>query len=125
MFLFGRHFTLLTFGGRNMERRSKIKWQPMDSAAERNKAVSITSLFIGSIAIILTGVIFCINSILNNISFMVLGSGIHGSVFGLVVTFLGIRYFVSVRKLKTEVYKKSSRFSWSNFKSDKSRKGYQ
>jgi len=41
-----------------------------------------------------------------------------GVVFGMVILFLGIRYFLSLSKLKDEVYK-SSGFSWSNFKREK------
>ena len=38
------------------------------------------------------------------------------AAFGAVVAFLGIRYLLSVRKLKGDVYKTTSQFSWSNFK---------
>jgi CO dehydrogenase/acetyl-CoA synthase epsilon subunit len=43
----------------------------------------------------------------------------HGSIFGAMAAFLGARYFLSVKKLKAEVYKESSRFSLSNFKRKK------
>ena len=83
---------------------------------ERKKVISIVLLFLASIIIILTGAAFSIISIVQNVHFSVFGSQIHGSVFGLVVIFLGVRYYFSVRKLKTEVYKPTSKFSWGNFR---------
>jgi len=74
------------------------------------------SLFAFTITIMLSGVFFIVFSLVNHISFMMLNTSIHGAVLGLLVTYLGIRNFFSVQKLKTEVYKNSSRFSWSNFK---------
>jgi hypothetical protein len=47
---------------------------------------------------------------------------IHGAVFGIVIIFLGARYFLSVQKLKGEVYKSISRFSWGNFRVAKATK---
>lgn len=87
--------------------------------ADRGKLYSIMLLFMMSSVIIILGVTFSIYSLLNDVGFTVLNSRIHGSVFGLVVVFLGVRYFLSVRKLKTEVYKTESRFSWSNFRKEK------
>lgn len=89
---------------------------------EKSKVVIIMFLYFGSIAIILSGIIFGILSLINNINFTVLSSQVHGGVFALVVAFLGIRYFLSINKLKKEVYKTSSKFSWSNFKRNKLRK---
>ena len=86
---------------------------------ESGKAISIMALLITSILIILLGACFSVYSIVNNVSFTVLSSQIHGSIFGLIITFLGARYFLSVQKLKAEVYKTTSKFSWSNFKKDK------
>ena len=87
---------------------------------DRKKKMSIMALLITSILIILLGAYFSVFSLVNNVSFNVLSSRIHGSIFGVVITFLGMRYFLSVQKLKAEVYKTTSKFSWSNFKKEKS-----
>lgn len=88
---------------------------------EKKKVVSIMILIIISIIIVISGTFFIIFSLVNNIYFTVLNSRIHGAFFGLVVIFLGVRYFLSVQKLKVEVYKNTSKFSWSNFKKKKSK----
>jgi hypothetical protein len=72
-----------------------------------------------SILIISFGTVFGIFSLVNDIRFPVLNMQVHGAVFGAVAAFLGIRYFLSVQRLKTEVYKDSSQFSWSNFRKQK------
>jgi len=99
-----------------------MKNQEYKPAVDSTKVASIAVLFITSLLIIILGAAFSVYSILYNISFLVLNSEIHGMVFGVVIVFLGVRYFLSVQKLKAEVYKGTSRFSWSNFKSDKAQK---
>lgn len=84
-------------------------------SAEKKKVVIIGMLFLASAVIFLLGAAFCIFSLANDVSFTIMNFKVHGMIFGLVISFLGIRYFLSVRKLKPEVYG-SSGFSWSNFK---------
>lgn len=93
--------------------------QAVVPTVERKKVISIMVLFATSIAIILCGATLGVISFVNNISFTVLTSQVHGGIFGAVIVFLGVRYFISVQKLKAEVYKTTSRFSWSNFKKEK------
>lgn len=88
---------------------------------DKNKVIAIAVLYAASVIIILLGSFFSVYSILCNISFRVLTANVHGAVFGLVSVYLGMRYFLSVQKLKEEVYKTTSRFSWRNFKKGKSR----
>jgi len=97
-----------------------MKNQEYKPPVESTKIASIAVLFITSLFIILLGVVFSIYSVIDNISFTVMSSQIHGAVFGVVIAFLGARYLLSVQRLKTEVYKGTSRFSWSNFKIKKS-----
>lgn len=80
------------------------------------KIISIYTLFTVSIIIALLGMLFSVYSLSFNISFKVLNTTVPGVIFGLVVAYLGIRYFFLVRKLKSEVFKTGTRFSWSNFK---------
>lgn len=93
-----------------------MKNQSKELTVERKKVISIAILSIVSIGIVLSGILFSIFSLIYNISFTVLNAQIHGAVFGAVSIFLGVRYFMAVQKLKIEVYKKTSKFSWSNFK---------
>ena len=91
---------------------SRIKNQQTDAV----KVTAITALFATSILIMLIGVAFAVYSYLYDVSFTVMTNQIHGAVFGIVILFLGARYFLSVQKLKKEVYKSISRFSWGNFR---------
>lgn len=96
-----------------------MKNQEYKPPVESTKVASIAVLFITSISIIVLGAAFSVYSIINNISFLVMSSQIHGMVFGVVIVFLGVRYLLSVQRLKAEVYKGTSRFSWSNFTTHK------
>ena len=93
-----------------------MKVQVYGQTNERKKAVAVGVLFAISAVITLLGLSFCVYSAVNQVEFMVLQNKVPGAIFGLVVTFLGVRYFLAVLKLKTEMYKTTSRFSWSNFK---------
>ena len=86
----------------------------------KQKQITINILFATTIIIILLGAAFSVFSAVNNISFQVLTSSIHGSIFGLLAVYLGARYFIAVKKLKLEVYKNTSSFSWKNFKKETS-----
>ena len=88
-------------------------------AVRREKRILIALLYAVAIAIILLGVAFCVYSAVNDVRLTVLTSSIPGLVFGLVVAFLGVRYVLSIQKLKAEVYRTTSDFSWSNFKKSK------
>ncbi|EKQ53063.1 MULTISPECIES: hypothetical protein [unclassified Clostridium] len=92
------------------------------AATDKSKVIIINILFASSIIIIFLGIFFSIFSFVNNINFKILSSSIPGAVFGFLVFYLGIRYYLSVTKLKGELYKTSSKFSWSNFKSKKTKK---
>jgi hypothetical protein len=97
-----------------------MKNQVNESPTSKNKVITINALFATSISIMLLGLWFSIFSVINNINFRILNSTVSGLVFGLLVLYLGTKYFLSVRKLKLEVYKNSSKFSWNNFKKQKS-----
>ena len=93
-----------------------MKEQAVGKAVEKKKVVAISILFAVSAAIALLGLSFAIYSALNQVEFQVMNTSIPGAVFGLVIAFLGVRYFLAVQKLKAEVYKSTARFSFSNFK---------
>ena len=88
----------------------------------KEKRLAILTLYTVSVVIILIGAAFGIFSYVNDIRFTVLSSQIPGVVFGVVILFLGVRYFLSVSKLKAEVYKSTANFSWSNFRKGKKSK---
>ena len=93
----------------------------INAKTDKGKVISVAVLFAISIIIMLSGATFSIYSYVNNVNLKVLSSSVPGLVFGLVITFLGVRYFLAVKKLKIEVYKKSSKFSWGNFKKQRSK----
>lgn len=81
-----------------------------------SKRLSIAVLGFVAFALIWLGVSIFVLSLVNDVSYTVMGSSIHGSLWGVVITFLGIRYFMSVLKLKQRVYQSASTFSIENFK---------
>ncbi len=99
-----------------------MKNQASSPYVGKEKVIPIITLFIVSIVIILLGTAFSVYSLVNGITIPVLSNQIPGAVFGAVIVFLGIRYLISVRRLKAEVYKQTSTFSWSNFKKEKKAK---
>lgn len=99
-----------------------MKQQERNVTKDKRKMVIIYSLYAGAVFIIFLGLFFSAYSILNNVSIKVLHSNIHGIVFGLLVVYLGVRYYLSVDKFKTELYQSSSEFTWSNFKREKKNK---
>lgn len=99
-----------------------MKKKETRTTTDKNKILAISTLYVIAVVIMALGAFFSVYSLINDISFRVLTTHVHGAVFGLVAFYLGLRYFLSVSKLRDEVYKNTSRFSWSNFKSEKSRK---
>lgn len=91
------------------------------SGVDHSKTASIMALFMMAGLIILTGTVFSIFSVIRSISFSVMNHQVHGAVWGVVMVLLGIRYLLSVQKLKAKVYQSKSGFSWSNFKPDHAR----
>lgn len=90
----------------------------------KQKIVAITGLYTVTIFIMISGLSFSVYSLSNHVYFRVLNSNIHGAIFGITVCYLGIRYFINVRKLKAEVMENANQFSWSNFKREKNQKLY-
>ena len=86
---------------------------------EPKKKVIISILFVFATAICMSGAFFSVYSYINDISFKVLNTQVSGIIFGIAILYLGVRYFLSLMKLKNEVYKPTSRFSWENFKKTK------
>lgn len=82
----------------------------------KNKLICIAFLFLISICIIILGIGFSIYSIIYQVSFKVLYADVPGIIFGLISLFLGIRYFLSVKRLQLEVFKPTANFSWKHFK---------
>ena len=90
-------------------------------SSSKSRVAMIVILYVMSIAIILLGAGFCAYSAINGVQMQVMSSTIPGVVFGLVILFLGVRYFMSLSKLRDEVMK-SSGFSWANFRKEKKAK---
>jgi len=89
--------------------------------AAKGKVAMIIILYVMSVLIILLGAGFSAYSAINGVQMQVMTSTIPGFIFGMVILFLGIRYFMSLSKLRDEVMK-SSGFSWENFRKEKKAK---
>ncbi len=87
--------------------------------SDRSKLFSIIGLFIMASLILVSGVVFSIYSLVAHVQFLVMTTEVPGIVFGLVISFLGFRYMVSVMRLKSELTTTDAKFSWSNFKKSK------
>lgn len=94
-----------------------IYTQPAEK--KTTKIIIVTFLYLVSILILASGLGYSVYSLLADTSFTVFGTSVHGFVFGLLVFYLGLRYFLSVKKLKDELYKSSSVFYWKNFSKNK------
>jgi len=90
-------------------------------SATKGRVAMIVALYVMSVIIMLLGAGFCAYSAINGVQMQVMTSTIPGFVFGMVILFLGVRYFMSLSKLRDEVMK-SSGFSWANFRKDKKAK---
>lgn len=89
---------------------------------DKSKVTAIRFLFVLAVAITLSGAVFVFYSLFAHVSFRVLNAPLPGVLFGIIVIYFGIRSFLSVRKLRAEVYQKNARFSWNNFKKLKKQK---
>lgn len=82
----------------------------------KSKKVSLIILTATAMFLICSGTFFSVYSFIYSISFKVLNTNVSGVIFGLLVIYLGIRYLLSLKKLKAELYKTNEKFSWDNFK---------
>ena len=89
--------------------------QTEKSSVQKDKIILVSILYGVAAAIVLLGAAFCVYSAIFHVTFPVLTTQVSGVVFGLVVAFLGVRYLFSLQKLKAEVYKTTTAFSWDNF----------
>jgi hypothetical protein len=83
---------------------------------DKGKIVAVWLLFVTAGLITLSGIAFSLYSVANNVSFAVMQAEIPGTLFGAVIAFLGMRYILSVRKLRLKLYSSHAQFSWRNFK---------
>ena len=95
-----------------------VKAVAANSSMAKGKVVMLVILYVVSVLIMLLGAGFGIYSMITGSQLNVMSSTIPGFVFGMVIFFLGVRYFMSLSKLRAEVMK-SSGFSWSNFRKEK------
>ena len=96
-----------------------MKSQSTVTFTDKHKIIIVNVLYTATMIIIFLGIFFSIFSFVNHINIKVLNSSIPGAVFGFLVLYLGIKYYLSVTKLKEELLKASSKFAWSNFKRKK------
>ena len=93
--------------------------QSIGFGVNKQKKIIVSLLYLGTMIIIFLGAFFGAYSVLFDIKIKVLNADVPGIVFGLLVAYLGLRYYLQVDKFKTDFYKNNSKFSWSNFKKSK------
>lgn len=84
-----------------------------------NKKISIIGLMIINSLILLSGIFFIVYSLYFKVNIKVLNTQVTGAIFGALVLYFGIRYFMNLLKLRKEVFTSNNNFSWSNFKWEK------
>lgn len=84
-----------------------------------NKKISIIGLMIINSLILLSGIFFIVYSLYFRVNIKVLNTQVTGAIFGALVLYFGIRYFMNLLKLRKEVFTSNNNFSWSNFKWEK------
>ena len=94
----------------------KLKAGRKIGSDDKRKVAIIYGLYATAVAITASGAFFCVYSYLKDITFKVINTNVSGMIFGVVVAYLGVRYFLSVQKLKAELYEPDAQFSWSNFR---------
>lgn len=99
-----------------------MKALPNAKTSDAKKVAIIAALFATSVAIAASGFFFCIYGYIHSITFQVLNTNVPGFVFGICVFYLGLRYTMSVFKLKRELFQPDAHFSWDNFRKHKAAK---
>ncbi len=84
------------------------------------KGILFGVLFFIAVLITILGISYSIYAYMSQASLKIMGSDFPGFIFGLVAVFLGIRYSISLFKLKKKIDSTDARFSWDNFKKTKS-----
>ncbi len=82
---------------------------------DNGKRAALAALYFIAALIVVLGLGFAAYSVIFHVNYTVFGSEIPGFVFAAFVAFLGVRYFLSVRKMSKSL-PDSQRFCWSNFK---------
>lgn len=80
------------------------------------KKIAFLGLLTIAFLILIFGLVFSIYCFSNNITFKMMGSDVPGFIFGLAAIFLGVRYIVTLNKLKKKIEETDARFSWDNFR---------
>jgi hypothetical protein len=93
--------------------------QNIGKANDRKKITIVYFLYLGTLIIVFLGIFFSAYSVLNNISLQILNTSVPGIVFGILVAYLGVRYYLMVSYFKTEFLMSNEKFSWSNFSKEK------
>ena len=86
----------------------------------RKKRLIIAALYGLAGLITASGGALTVYSLVFPVYFQVLTSSVHGAFFGLAIGFIGWRNLMALGRLKRELYKPTSDFSWSHFRSSAS-----
>lgn len=85
-------------------------------AVSGGKKAAFAVLLLTAAAICISGVWYFVYSLAYGIWVPVLNAKMPGAVLGAAVLYLGIRYLLMLFRLKKELYKPESKFSWDNLK---------
>jgi len=67
-------------------------------------------------AITAMGIGYTIYSFMNHVDLLVKNNAVPGTIFGIIITFLGIRYIFAVYKLSLRLRRPDATFSWKNYR---------
>lgn len=84
-----------------------------------NKRFAIILLVTIDILILISGIFLTISNYVNNIEYKIFNTTLPGFLLGVVVIFIGARYFRSILRMKKNIYSNNLSFSWGNFKKQK------
>lgn len=88
---------------------------------DTGRRIAVAALFAVSALIVALGLAFGVYSWVYHVDYSIMSTKIPGYVFAAVVVFLGVRYFLSVVKMRRRLKEADGTFNWNNFKPTKTR----
>jgi hypothetical protein len=88
---------------------------------DNGKRIALAALFSVSALIVALGLAFGVYSWVYHVNYAIMSLQVPGYVFAAVIVFLGVRYFLSVIKMRRRLMETSSGFKWGNFRPEKSK----
>jgi hypothetical protein len=83
---------------------------------QTSKKTVVFLLYSFASLIVAMGAGYTIYSLYTNVYLLVMNNAVPGAVFGIIITFLGIRYLWAVYKLSLKLDSPEAVFSWMNYR---------